>query len=88
MTSVTAVLGLVVHHQATQLKQAYAVVSTQARRIQQVIAAHPYANSISFDGDGDGDGGGGDGMTGNGRDARTGQSASGFQVSLGDAGVS
>ncbi len=105
MTSVTAILGLVVHHQAAQLKQAHAVVSTQARQIQhlqtsaaaqaaahpspspspaesspgtapvtdithylsdltatvdngelftgqQVIAAHPYTNSISFDCDG------------------------------------
>jgi hypothetical protein len=205
MTSVTAVLGLMVHHQATQLKQAQAVASLQARQIQnlktsqsaapatptasatpggadssgtvpvtgvshylsdltptvdnaspateqQVIAARPYTKSVSFYCDG-GSGSQPDvaydvagsstftaevgipdnmqnatdviatvtfsnesgqrlgkpiqvslghpvklelpignvtqlGMTCNGRDARTGQLANSFQVSLGDAGVS
>lgn len=36
MTSASAVLGVVVHHQATQLRHANAVVSHQAQQIQQL----------------------------------------------------
>jgi hypothetical protein len=39
MTSATAVLGLVVTHQATQLRQAHAQVSQQARQLQQLTAS-------------------------------------------------
>jgi hypothetical protein len=38
MTSIAAVLGLVVHHQSKQLQQAHAVVSEQARQIKQLTA--------------------------------------------------
>lgn len=41
MTSVTAILGLMVHHQATQLKQAHAVASLQARQIQRLKTSKP-----------------------------------------------
>jgi hypothetical protein len=44
MTSVAAVLGLVVHHQSAQLQQAHAVVSQQARQIRQLTASNTTAS--------------------------------------------
>ena len=40
MTSVAAVLGLVVHHQSAQLQQARAVVSEQARQIRRLTVSN------------------------------------------------
>ena len=40
MTSVAAVLGLVVHHQSAQLRQAHSVVSEQARQIRRLTVSN------------------------------------------------
>src|ERR1022692_1652333 len=50
MTSASAVLGLLVHHQSVQLQQAHATVSQQARQIHALkdsVARRPPASTAS-----------------------------------------